>query len=88
MAGPAAANELFLCLPGTDPDELWFTALGYEQLREAVAGSRDVGPFGGSCRSTHHPQPQCQADHHEECGEEEVAVGLGVIGLPYFGVII
>jgi uncharacterized protein YjbI with pentapeptide repeats len=33
-------NELFLCLPDTDPDELWFTALGYEQLREAVAESR------------------------------------------------
>jgi hypothetical protein len=32
-------NELFLCLPDTDPDELWFTALGYEQLREAVAES-------------------------------------------------
>jgi hypothetical protein len=33
-------NELFLCLPDTEPDELWFTALGYERLREAVAESR------------------------------------------------
>jgi len=33
-------NELFLCLPDTDPDDLWFTALGYERLREAVADSR------------------------------------------------
>jgi hypothetical protein len=37
-----ARNELYLCLPDTDPDELWFTALGYEQLREAVAGSRAI----------------------------------------------
>ena len=35
-----ARNELYLCLPDTDPDELWFTALGYEQLREAVSDSR------------------------------------------------
>ncbi len=33
-------NELYLCLPDTEPDELWFTALAYEQLREAVADSR------------------------------------------------
>src|SRR5580692_3831951 len=33
-------NELFLCLPDTDPDDLWFTALGYERVREAVAESR------------------------------------------------
>ena len=33
-------NELWLCLPDTDPEVLSFTALGYEQLREAVADSR------------------------------------------------
>jgi len=33
-------NELYLCLPNTNPDELSFTALAYEQLREAVASSR------------------------------------------------
>jgi peptide/nickel transport system substrate-binding protein len=35
-------NELYLCLSGTDPDELSFTALAYEQLREAVADSRAI----------------------------------------------
>jgi WD40 repeat protein len=35
-----ARNELYLCLPDTHPDELAFTALAYEQLREAVADSR------------------------------------------------
>jgi hypothetical protein len=33
-------NELYLCLPDTNPDELSFTALAYEQLRETVADSR------------------------------------------------
>src|SRR5262245_30562111 len=34
-----ARNELYLCLPDTepDPDVLWFTALAYERLRQAVA---------------------------------------------------
>jgi hypothetical protein len=35
-----ARNELYLCLPDTDPDELYFTALAYDQLRQAVADSR------------------------------------------------
>jgi hypothetical protein len=33
-------NELYLCLPDSNPDELSFTALAYEHLREAVADSR------------------------------------------------
>jgi Caspase domain len=32
-------NELYLCLPETSPGELSFTALPYNQLREAVADS-------------------------------------------------
>jgi Caspase domain len=35
-----ARNELYLCLPDTDLDELWPTALPYEQLREVFADSR------------------------------------------------
>jgi actin-like ATPase involved in cell morphogenesis len=35
-----ARNELFLCLPDSNPDELSFTALSYEQLRIAVADSQ------------------------------------------------
>ena len=33
-------NELYLCLPDTNPDDLWFSALPYELLREAVSSSR------------------------------------------------
>jgi Caspase domain len=33
-------NELYLCLPDTNPDELSFTSLAYEQLRETVVDSR------------------------------------------------
>jgi uncharacterized protein YjbI with pentapeptide repeats len=33
-------NELFLCLPGTDPDELPYTAWPYDELRRVVADSR------------------------------------------------
>jgi len=36
------SNELFLCLPASNPDELSFTALAYEQLHDAVAASRAV----------------------------------------------
>jgi actin-like ATPase involved in cell morphogenesis len=32
-------NELYLCLPDTDPEVLSFTALGYNDLRKAVAES-------------------------------------------------
>ena len=35
-----ARNELYLCLPDTNLDELPFTALAYESLRQAVADSR------------------------------------------------
>jgi hypothetical protein len=33
-------NELYLCLPDTDPDLLSFTALAYNDLRKAVADGR------------------------------------------------
>jgi Caspase domain len=33
-------NELYLCLPDTEPDLLSFTALAYKDLRAAVADSR------------------------------------------------
>jgi hypothetical protein len=33
-------NELFLCLPGTDPDELPYSAWPYDELRRVVADSR------------------------------------------------
>jgi Caspase domain len=33
-------NELFLCLPGTDPDELLYSAWPYDELRRVVADSR------------------------------------------------
>ena len=33
-------NELFLCLPNTDPDELAYSALPYDELRRVVADSR------------------------------------------------
>ena len=33
-------NELFLCLPGTDPDELAYSAWPYDELRRVVADSR------------------------------------------------
>jgi hypothetical protein len=33
-------NELFLCLPDTDPDELPYSAWPYDELRRVVAGSR------------------------------------------------
>jgi hypothetical protein len=33
-------NELWLCLPSTDPDELPYSAWPYDELRRVVAGSR------------------------------------------------
>ena len=33
-------NELFLCLPGTDPDELPYSAWPYDELRRVMAESR------------------------------------------------
>lgn len=33
-------NELFLCLPDTDPDELPYSAWPYDELRQVVADSR------------------------------------------------
>ena len=33
-------NELWLCLPGTDPDELPYSAWPYDELRRVVADSR------------------------------------------------
>jgi uncharacterized protein YjbI with pentapeptide repeats len=33
-------NELWLCLPGTDPDELQYSAWAYDELRRVVADSR------------------------------------------------
>jgi uncharacterized caspase-like protein len=38
-ARPDSPNELYLCLPDTDPDALRFTALPYDLLRRAVADS-------------------------------------------------
>lgn len=32
-------NELHLCLGETDPDDIWFTSLAYERVREIVANS-------------------------------------------------
>src|SRR5580704_1215609 len=39
-------NELFLCLPDTDPDELPYSAWPYDELRRVVADSRATKRVG------------------------------------------